>query len=253
MSRDDKIDLILNKVMKLDNMETQIETINTKLSALTTTVTTIQATVETHTSDIAELRSQLDEQKAEIRTLKTSHHRREMRLRANTVRLFNFPYCVGESLENFKSLSAKVYDRVIKPTLVAAKAAGDLGSVPQQQTAIESCFRIYRQSGDDITRLPPPPVVIRLTSHNIKVAVMKNRRCVPPPSDGEKKDGLRNFTLVEDLTPEAFSLLRALQQDDRTHKVWSVNGIIHFTKPGGSGYSRVKNVFDSVDSILGET
>ena len=244
-----KLDLILSKVNKLDSIEERIAGISTSLNTLTTKVTALSTTVETHSSDIAELRSRLDKQSDEIRSLKSSHHKREQRLRSNTARLFNFPYAVGESLENFKSLTGKVYDRVIKPTLVAAKAAGDICTVPQQQTAIENCFRVYH--GEVTADKPPPPVVIRLAGPNIKFAVMKNRRCVPLPSDGERKSGLRNFILVEDLTPEAHGLLKALKQDSRTEKVWSVNGTVHFTRPGVPGYCKVRSVFDTVDSILG--
>ena len=176
MSQPDKLDRILSK---LNSMESRITSINTHLASLTTTVKTLQTTVDNHTKEIAELCTLMDQQKTEINKLKLSHHRREQRLRSTTIRLFNFPYTVGESLENFKALSAKVYDRVIRPTLAAAKAAGDLGSVPQQQNAVEACFRAYRQEQEAADK-PPPPVVIRL-SNNIKFAVMKHAAASPPP------------------------------------------------------------------------
>lgn len=248
LNNNDKLDLILTK---LDSLETQIGSISKDLTTLNNTVTTLKTSVESNTSEIAELKARMDKHDKEMLLLKSSHHKREQRLRSNTIRLFNFPYTLGESLENFKSLTSKVYDRVIKPTLVAAKAAGDLGSVPQQSTVIENCFRAYRKEEEPSNR-SPPPVLIRLAGPNFKFAIMKNRRVIPPPSDGERKAGLRSFVLVEDLTPEAHSLLRALQQDSRTEKVWSVNGTIHFSKPGVSGYRKVRSVFDSVDSILAE-
>ena len=229
MSRDsDKLDQILAQVKKLDSVEATVKDIDARLLSLSTTVGNLQSTVSSHTSEIAEIKADLAKHKTEIRTIKTAQHLREQRLRSTTVRLFNFPYQVGESLDNFKALSSRVYDRIIKPTLVAAKSSGDLGSVPQQQTAVEACFRFYSPNQPEAAASsPPPPVIIRLSSNSIKSAVMKNRRCIPPPSDGEKSGGVRRFIIVEDLTPEAYGLLKALQQDRRTDKVWSYNGVIH--------------------------
>ena len=79
---------------------------------------------------------------------------------------------------------------------------------------------------------------------------MKHRKAIPAPSDGEREAGVRRFLLVEDLTPEAYGLLKDLQKDTRTEKVWTINGNIFFTKPGVPGYKKVRNIFDSIDTIL---
>ena len=71
------------------------------------------------------------------------------------------------------------------------------------------------------------------------------------PPEGEREAGIRRYIVVEDLTPDAHHLLKQLQADDRTEKVWSQNGQIYFSRPGVSGFSKVKNIFDTVDSILG--
>ena len=81
---------------------------------------------------------------------------------------------------------------------------------------------------------------------------MQQRRShLPQPSEGEKKSGVRRFVIAEDLTPPAHKLLKAMQADKRTEKVWSVNGLIHFSVPGKTGYKKVKSVFDTLDQILG--
>ncbi len=249
-----KLDQILEKLKSFDTLEGKIDGIDRKFGELNSTVTKLQASVTQHSNDIEEIRAELASYKAEVRTLKTAHNSREQRLRASTVRLFNFPVAIGESVDNYKPLAAKVYDRIIKPTLQAARAAGDIGSTPQQQNAIEACFRIAHRDpavGSSSSPPPSPPIVIRLSSTAIKASVMKFRRSIPPPSEGEKNMGFRKFTLVEDLTPEAHSLLKALQGDSHTDKVWSMNGVIHFSLPGVTGFKKVRNIFDSVDTILG--
>ena len=250
MSRDsDKLDLILEKLKSFDTLEKKIDNLDSKFNDLSTTVNTLNTTVASHTSEIAEIRAELAKNKEDIRSLKVSHNNREQRLRACTLRLFNFPTAPGESVDNYKPLAAKVYDRIIRPALSAAKGAGDIGTLPQQQNAMEACFRVFSPQGP----VPPttsPPVIIRLVSMAVKTAVMKHRRAVPLPSEGERAVGIRRFVLVEDLTPDTHSLLKALQADSRTEKAWSVNGNIMFTRPGVVGVKKVRSVFDSLDTIL---
>ena len=255
-NREDYIVQQLKKLDTLDSLNTKIDGIASSLNQLTTRVNSLQQSVdsnikniETNTAAIEEIRAELQQNKSDIKSLKTSHNLREQRLRSTTVRLFNFPVLAGESVDNYKSLAARVYDKVVRPSLVAAKAAGDVGVVSQQQNCIEACFRSFSPR-EPAPGSPPPPVIIRLTSNAIKYAVMKNRKHIPQ-GDGEWSAGAKRYILVEDLTPEALSALRALQKDSRTDKVWTLNGVIHFTKPGVEGYSKVKNIFDPLDTILG--
>ncbi len=206
--------------------------------------------IANNTAAIAELRAELQLNKVEVKSLKTSHNLREQRLRATTIRLFNFPTSLGESVDNYRPLATKVYDRVVRPTLVAAKAAGDIGTVYQQQNCIEACFRAFSPK-EPAPGSPPPPIIIRLTNNSIKSAVMKNRKHIPLPAEGDRLAGAKRYILVEDLTPEALSLLKTLQKDERTEKVWSLNGVIHYTRPGVAGYRKVRNIFDAPDTILG--
>ena len=242
---------ILAKLNKLDVVENKIDALDRKFGELSSAVTTLQTTVGGHTDQIAEIRQELAASRAEVKHLKYSHNIREQRSRACTIRVFNFMYIVGESLDNHKALSARVYDRVVRPALVAAKAGGDLAILPQQQNAIESCFRIVPRGEGQSPSSAPPPVIVKLVNNNIKFAVMKYRKHVLPPTKEEKSAGCRRYTLVEDLTPDAHRLLKAMQADARTDKVWSVNGLIHYSLPGVSGYRKVRNIYDSLDDILG--
>ncbi len=241
---------ILDKLNKLDVVERKIDSIDRKFDELSSTVNTLQTTVAGHTDEIASLRQELDAHKAEVKQLKFSHNIREQRLRACTIRVFNFSYVVGESLDNHKALAARVYDRIVRPAMAAARAGGDIGSVSQQQNAIETCFRIVAPREETLLSPQPPPVIVRLSSNSIKFAVMKYRKHILPPTEEEKSAGIRRYTVVEDLTPDAHRLLKELQKDSRTDKVWSINGQIHYSVPGVNGYRKVRNIFDSVDSIL---
>ncbi len=259
MSRDsEKLDAILARLDKLDSLEDKIDNISTKLNTLTAEVDSLKTKVNSNTTDITDMKEELTKvqtemnlYKQEVWKLKSTNNAREQRLRASTVRIFNIPVNAGESLENFKPLSTKVYDRILRPALVAAKTAGDIGTVPQIQTAVEACFRAFTQTDPAASTLTPPPVIVRLSTTTLKWAVMKHRRNIPPPPDSEKDAGIRRYVLVEDLTPDAHKLLKQLQADSRTDKVWSVNGQIFFSRPGVSGATKVKSVFSTLETILG--
>ncbi len=243
----------LEKLNKLDSIESKLESLQTNLTALTGTVQQLQTSVTANTAANAETRSELaafkEETSREIRALKTTLNRREQQLRATTIRVFHFPTTPGESIENYKNLANRVYDRILRPLMAAAKSGGDLGVVPQIQNTVESCYRVYQ--GQQAQEGPPPPVIVRLKDNNIKHAIMKyRRRHTPLPSEAEQAAGTTRFVIVEELTPPAHKLMQELKKNSRVEKVWSVNGQLHYTGTGRSGYIKVRSVFDSIETIL---
>ena len=250
---DSKLDanlLRLNKLDTLDNLVSKLDALAVTVSNLSSVVEAVRKEVDNNTQDIKNIRSDFETFKrdsaSELRAVKNTLNYREQQLRGNTVRLFNFPH----SQDDAAGLQARVYDRIVRPLLSAAKAAGDLASVPQAHNAFEACYRAFSQE-EPSEGSPPAPVVIRFVSKALKIAVLKNRRQhLPEPSEGERRAGVKRFVLVEDLTPPAHKLLKVMQADSRTDKVWSVNGQICFSVPNKKGFKKVRSVFDSLDLIL---
>jgi hypothetical protein len=58
------------------------------------------------------------------------------------------------------------------------------------------------------------------------------------------------FLLFEDLTKLTFAKMRALALDPRVAACWSANGQLRYRLVDDSTIRRVKDVLDSVDSIL---
>ena len=246
-------DIILQKLEKLsllDDVVAKLDKLETTVGNLSSAVESLAGKVQANADNICSLRQEFEvfkkETGAELRSVKNTLNAREQQLRSTQVRVFNFPVAADDST----SLTARIYDRILKPLLAAAKAAGDLGSVPQVHNAVESCYRVFSQE-EPAEGQPPLPVIIRFISKQLKIAVLKQRRrSMPTPSEGEQKKGIRRFVIVEDLTPPAHKLLKAMQADQRTNKVWSVNGQIHYSVPGKTGYKKVRSVFDHIDTIL---
>lgn len=249
----DKLDRILEELKKLDVLDKKFDELNNKIGSLTATTNQLRKDVDVNAGSIKSLKEEFDAFKltsqAETKTLKTAFNNREQQLRATTIRVFNMPTMLGESVDNYKALTSRVYDRLIRPAMVAAKAAGDLGVTPQQATIIEACYRVFQQREPE-PGTPPAPVVVRLSTRHFKFLVMKYRKAAAAPSEADREAGGKRLIVVEDLTPPTHRLLKDLQADERVEKVWSVNGQIHYTLPGVSGFKKVKNVFDPIDSFL---
>lgn len=269
-NKQDKLDIIIEKLKKLDTLDVKIDNFSAELKSLSDCVTSLQVDIEEVRGDttdnaaaIREVKAQLNvmamTQDTKIREMQLTINNREQQLRACTIRIFNVPVITGESAENFKILTLRTYD-IIRPILVEAKAAGDVATVQQLHNVIEACYRL--PGGENPKPgTPPPPVIVKLTSKQTKIAIMKHKKKVLQAADDEQEfvagaaggRRKRGFIIVEDLTGPTHKLLRALQEDARTEKVWTVNGRIHYTLTGKTGYKVVRNVFDSLHQILGPT
>ncbi|CAH3172439.1 unnamed protein product, partial [Porites lobata] len=89
---------------------------------------------------------------------------------------------------------------------------------------ISRSHRVGKKSG-----AKPRLIIVRLTKHNTKVAVMSRRRVL--------KEHKRPFNLQEDLTINRREILKYLNKDIEegiVSKVWTVDGVICFRPSGDS-------------------
>jgi len=231
---------------KLDQILASLKTLNSKFDKLESKVTVLQVTSAAHDHSITELQK-------EVKQLKEAGNVRDQEARANVIRIFNLPVADDESANSNKILAAKVYDRVFKPVLTAAKAKGDLATLPQHQTLIEDCFRARGPSSNSSSNSgPPPPVIVKLTTHAYKVALMRNKKDnIPAPSRSEVSSGVRPLFMVEDLTAVTHLKMKELKEDKRVAKVWSVDGLIRLTLSTAPEYViKVKSPFVDFEKIL---
>ncbi len=228
---DCQLDMILSEISEVKQLVNRVATLESKVAEQDAT--------------IQHLCDQVCSLTAEIKTLKEKVNTNDQLQKGNALRLFGFPGSNDET-----SLSTKIYDRVLKPILVAAKSKGDLSSVPQVNNVIETCFRVGKFSPG--ANKPPPPILIKFTSSAVRLALLKNKRTnMPSPTEGEKNNGCRRFILAEDLTTPTYRKMQELQKDDRVSKAWSINGEIWYLPTGENQKSKkVKSVYDDIDTIL---
>lgn len=226
LSDSQKLDLLIKGQGKLEIEISDLKTIVTR-------VTTLEAIVTEQDNAIKSLQQ-------EVRLLKDRDNVREQCSRGNALRLFNFPGSDSET-----NLASKVYDKLLKPILVAAKAKGDYPTVPQVGTTIEEVFRVGKFAHG--SNKPPPPIIIKFSTPAVRIAVLKNKRVsTPSPEEGQKR-----MVLVEDLTPATHKKMTSLLEDQRVAKVWSMGGVLWYVKRGDNqSPKQVKSIFDSNDAIL---
>ena len=93
--------------------------------------------------------------------------------------------------------------------------------------------------------------MLKFTNQAVRLAVLKNKRQhMPSPTSEEKDAGFSRFIINEDLTPQCFNTLKALQSQEEVAKAWSVDGRIKFMLKDSTVIHRVKSVYDPVNIIV---
>jgi len=231
LSTDQKLDFLITTVLSMKQSVSKIDDLVTKVSTLEAKNKALEASVETLS--------------AEVKTLKEQSNSWDQQARSNTVRLFNFPGSNDEV-----NLANRVYDRILKPIFAAAKANGEIATLPQVGTAVEEVFRAGRFAAGP--NKPPPPIIIKFSSPSLRLAILKNkRRHIPPPTEGEKASGTKRFTITEDLTAPTYKKFQEILHDDRVARAWTHNGTIWFVPVGDNKPAvRVKSVYDPLSEII---
>jgi hypothetical protein len=187
---------------------------------------------------------------SELLAVKEVSNNREQAAKLSSVRLHGFPVTDEEiaATDGGKALCNRVYDRILKPILTAARAKGDIASVPHCANAIEECFRVGRPSKSG----RPAPLIIKFASKNLRIAVLRNKKNnTPSPLEHERSEFVKRFAIVEDLTTPTYKLLKQLQDLDSVAKVWTVEGRIRMTLTDNpDAIIKVKSVFQPIEKII---
>jgi hypothetical protein len=189
----------------------------------------------------------------EVKQLKELVNLREQQARNLTVRILGLPVTEDEvnGPDTAASTAKTAYERIIRPILSAAKTKGKISTLPALQNTVSKAYRTSKPTSASAN--PPPPIILHLTSSNVKIALFSARKdALPKPSDAEKSAGMRNFLLVEDLTPPTFAFLKNLKEDKRVDRAWTVDGQIRFIKAGDKEniIHKVRSIYNTIDSLF---
>jgi hypothetical protein len=148
-SSDQKLDMLLAAVGALLQGQAKIE-------KLTSTVGTLEAKVASQEVTINNMQKEMKKMKEQLNDS-------DQQSRGQYIRLFNFPLAGYNSADLGRALASRVYDRVLKPIIVAAKAKNEIAAVPQCTNVIEDIYRVGKPTTRDGV-LRPPPIITKLCS-----------------------------------------------------------------------------------------
>ena len=218
-----KLDLILVQLKALGPIQATLEDLRSTILDVKEDVRTLQFDVANHDDRIGALEREMKEQK-------DFANFQQQQLRSLTLRLMNFPITGDESADNNAGLKTKV-----------------LSSVPQMATVMEACFRPFNATiAAGTVSDVPPHVIIKVSSKQIKLALMKHRKHIPKPIS----DTVKPLFLVEDLTPATHKVMVAILKTKETEKTWTTDGKIKFTLTGNPTVHTVKSVYEPISQIL---
>ena len=236
-----QLELIINMLkaqsVTIEETKANLAAYQAKVTVLEAKVTTLEFTVDALTTEVQAVKEQLNVRNQEGKL--------------NNARLFGIPHCDEETKatdggEAFKKL---VYDRFIKPCLNAARANGDIPTVPHVANVIAKLYRLGKPAAPGAR---PPPLIIVFVNHDLRNAVFRNKKtCFPSPSDAEKNTGVKRYVMVEDLTSPTYNLLKALQDHTGVAKAWTIEGRIRFARTDKPNMVvKVKSVYEHVEKIV---
>ena len=192
---------------------------------------------------VSSLELALASQSKEILSLKIQANNREVASRSSSVRLVGLPVEDDEtrSVDGGKSFANRIFETVIKPVLVVAKAKGEISQIPSASNVFESVYR----AGKATQGARPPSIIINFMSKQIRLAVLRHKKG-NIPSYGETHP-----FIGEDLTAPTHKLLKKLKEDERVFRVWSIERRLRYPlRDDTSTVLSVKSVFDPVSAIL---
>ena len=136
-------------------------------------------------TELTVVKNQSAAQGAEILELKTKVNEFEQSSKSKSIRVFGIivPKEEEEALGANRAAIKRVYDKVIKPILVVAKAKNMIDAVPQLNNCVAEgyCARLPPKAGKSG---PPPPCVIKFVSDIRDVILKLKKDNTPPPLPG---------------------------------------------------------------------
>lgn len=198
---------------------------------------------------IVTLEKEVTSLKSEVLTLQNTVNAREQEARLLNLRVSGLVFTEDEK-GNPATLNKLVYDRVLQPILNLAKSNKLIERIPSITNTITSAHRTRAASALTGTALPPP-VIVRIASEQVRLAILQSkRRGTPPPLANEADLGIRSISVQEDLTPQTYKLLRELKRADEVTGAWTIAGRIRFKLSGSDKVHFVRSVFERTDAII---
>lgn len=252
---------------ELSDIKQMVSDLKVAVTAIQTSLAENRAYCEKMSGEIASLREEMKESDAlhiktindvaalrkEVASLKASINEVEQKERADSIRVTGITVTEAEEEEcgPSKAIGRKVYDRLLKPILTAARAKGDIRRVPAEENLIVSAFKLGKGWKNPAGIVLPPPIIVRFASVEMRNAVLKNKRLnMPHTTEEEKKCGIQSFGITENLTATCVKKIQEMKKDERVERVWTIDGRIRFTIKNSKSIFRLPSPYSDLEEVI---
>ena len=214
----------------------------------------ILAVTRTENSD---LKIKLQNKDCEILELKTRINNVEQHSRSSCLRIFKLQIDGDE--KDPVVVAGEVYQKLIGPILQGAVERKRLRYLPTADQCIVTAHILPGKENK------AKPILVRLVSGHIRTLVMQLKKDfapkapVPrsaaakapaPSAAGSIRPPPQLYSVFEDMTKDAFQLMRALSSHERVHSCWCSGGQLRFRLVDSEVIVRVQSIYDPIEKIL---
>ena len=234
-------------------LQSQLETVINQLRDTDARFDKLESLFMASQKENAALKTLVSNKDGEILHLKNRINDIEQHNRSCCARIFNIPIDGEEN--DPQNVMRQLYTKLLLPILQGAVARKRLHSVPSCDQIIQTAHVL---PGKDNR---PKPIFVRFFHHHIKIIIMQlkkdfaPRSNVSPPSTNSSsspKPSPLLYPIYDDLTRDAFMLMRNLNSHRSVQSCWSAGGVIKYRLIDDSIIRRVSSIYASVESIIAE-
>ena len=204
----------------------------------------------------ADLKQQLQNKDGVILELKTRINAVEQHSRSSCIRIFKLPI---DGDENDPVIVAEqVYTKILYPIFRGAVEKKRLRHIPTIEQSIVTAHVL--PSKDNKMK----PILVRLLNAHLRTIVIQLKKdfapraaaiagaaaSAPSGDHASSRPPPQAYPIFEDMTRDAFQLMRALSSHVRVHSCWCSGGQLRFRLVDSETIQKVRSIYDPIEKIL---
>ena len=238
-------DMVAGITSQLESISEQLREISdrqdrqdTKLDKLDRLETLLEATRKEN----EDLKKENATMREELNTVKERLNSLEQRNRADCVRIFDLPIS-GDSSDN-NIVAKQVYQKLLLPILAGAQQKGRLAAVPKMEDVIETAHILPGPKADK-------PIICRIKKGPFKLLIHQHKKEFSPRAPGRgDRPGLPLYAIFDDITRDAYSLMKKIKSDARVQAAWFAGGAIRLRLTNSETIRRVYSIYGPYEDIF---
>ena len=228
----------------------QLAAANRRLDEQADRLVKLEVLLATTQRENATLKTELRIKDDQILELKSRINAVEQHSRSSCIRIFKLEIDGDE--KDPVQVAEQVYHKILAPIL---KGAVDMKKLRYLPTAVQCIITAHiLPSKDGKTK----PILVRLVNAHMRSLIIqlkkdfapKSEITTPSSSSISTKPPPQLYPIFEDMTRDAFQLMRALSSHEQVHSCWCYGGQLRFRLVDSEIIQRVKSIYEPIEKII---